>query len=71
MDSTTNKLVKATVNIAPDCRLGEFHLRLRTASGLSELRTFYVGPCPVVAEIEPNNTPAQAQKIALNTTVWA
>lgn len=65
----TNKLVRATVKIAPDCRLGEHHLRLRTASGLSELRTFFVGPYPVVAEVEPNNTPAQAQKIKLNTTI--
>jgi len=65
----TNNLVRATAKIAPDCRLGEHHLRLRTASGLTELRTFFVGPFPVVSELEPNNTPAQAQKIPLNTTV--
>jgi hypothetical protein len=65
----TNKLVKASVKIAPDCPLGEHHLRLRTASGISELRTFFVGPFPVVAEVEPNNLPVQAQKISLNTTV--
>jgi hypothetical protein len=65
----TNQLVKATVKIAPDCPLGEHHLRLRAASGISELRTFFVGPYPVVAEREPNNTPAQAQAIPLNTTV--
>lgn len=69
LNLVTNKLVRATVKIAPDCPLGEHHLRLRTASGLSELRTFFVGPYPVVAEVEPNNTPAQAQKIKLNTTV--
>lgn len=65
----TNKVVTAFAKIAPDCPLGEHHFRLRTASGLSELRTFFVGPFPVVSEIEPNNVPAQAQKIALNTTV--
>jgi hypothetical protein len=65
----TNKTVQALATIAPDCGLGEHHFRLRTASGLSELRTFFVGPFPVVSEIEPNNVPAQAQKIALNTTI--
>jgi hypothetical protein len=69
LNLVTNKLVTALVKIAPDCRLGEHHLRLRTASGISELRTFFVGPFPVISEIEPNNLPAQAQKIALNTTV--
>lgn len=65
----TNKLVRVAVKIAPDCPLGEHHLRLRTASGLSELRTFFVSPYRVISEIEPNNTPAHAQKILMNTTV--
>jgi hypothetical protein len=65
----TNHVVKAQVRIASDCRLGEHHLRLRTATGLSELRTFFVGPFPVVAEQEPNNDIANAQKVPLNTTV--
>jgi hypothetical protein len=69
LSSVTNKMLKAEAKIAPDCPLGEHHFRLRTASGLSELRTFFVGAFPVVSEVEPNNTPAQAQKIALNTTV--
>src|SRR6266568_3911523 len=65
----SNKLVKAQVKIAPDCALGEHHLRLRTATGLSELRTFFVGPFPVLEEKEPNNEPSKAQKIPLNSTV--
>jgi hypothetical protein len=65
----TNNLVKAKVKILPECALGEHHLRLRTAGGLSELRTIFVGAFPVVAEKEPNNVPAQAQHIPLNTTV--
>ncbi len=62
-------LVTAQVKIAPDCRLGEHHMRIRTESGISELRTFFVGPYPVVAEKEPNNDLTNAQKVALNTTV--
>src|ERR1039458_124702 len=69
LNLVTNQLVKATMKLSPECGLGEHHLRLRTATGLSELRTFFVGAFPVVDEMEPNNTPAQAQKLTLNTTV--
>jgi hypothetical protein len=66
---TTNKDVIAQLKIAPDSPLGEHHLRLRTAGGLSQLMTFMVGPFPVIQEAEPNNEPRHAQKISLNTTV--
>jgi hypothetical protein len=69
INSVTNNLVKAQLNILPDCLLGEHHLRLRTATGLSELRTFFVGPFPAVDEIEPNNDAEHAQKVELNSTV--
>jgi hypothetical protein len=61
--------VKATVKIAPDCRLGEHAFRLRTASGISELRTWWVGALPVIDEKEPNSEFAKPQKIPLNVTV--
>ena len=61
--------VKATVKIAADCRLGEHAFRVRTATGVSELRTFWVGALPVVDEKEPNNEFAKPQKIPLNCTV--
>lgn len=69
LDVVNDGQVKATVKIAPDCRLGEHALRVRTASGISELRTFWVGALPVVAEVEPNNDFAAPQKIPLNVTV--
>ena len=65
----TNGTVTAQVTINPDCPVGEHHLRLRAASGVSELRTFFVGTLPVVAETEPNNERLAAQKVALNSTV--
>lgn len=65
----TNKIVHARLKISSDCSLGEHHLRVRTVTGVSELRTFLVGPFPVVEEVEPNNEPARAQPISLNTTV--
>lgn len=61
--------VKVTVRIASDCRLGEHAMRLRAASGISELRTFYVGALPNIDEKEPNSDFAAPQKIALNVTV--
>ena len=64
-----DKEVKAIFQIARDCALGEHAVRIRTASGISALRLFYVGPFPSVEEKEPNNEVAKAQPIALNTTV--
>ena len=61
--------VQATVKIAADCRLGEHAARVRTASGISELRTLWVGALPIVAEKEPNSDFAAPQKIAMNVTV--
>ena len=63
------KAVKVVFLIAADCRLGEHALRIRTASGISALRLFYVGPFPSVEEKEPNNEAAKAQPVALNSTV--
>jgi len=69
LSGITNAAVKAQIKLAPDCALGEYHLRLRTASGLSEIMTFQVSPFPILDEQEPNNTREKAQKLALNTTV--
>src|SRR5262249_33920658 len=61
--------VKAHVKIAPDAAVGEHCLRLRTQSGISEVRTFHVVPYPIVAEKEPNNDIEHAQPIGMNVTV--
>jgi hypothetical protein len=61
--------VKAVVTIAADCRLGIHALRLRSADGVSDLRTFSVGHLPEVAEVEPNNDFAQPQVVPLGSTV--
>ena len=61
--------VKATVKVAADARLGEHALRVRTATGVTELRTLWVGALPIVDEKEPNSDFAAPQKIPLNVTV--
>lgn len=62
-----NVTVKAT--IAPDARLGEYSMRVRTAGGLSILKSFFVGQFAGVKEVEPNNSFEQPQKVELNTTI--
>lgn len=73
---TTTKLekiddnqIKATIAIAPDCSLGLHDLRVRTATGISELRTFSVGALPEAAEVEPNNDFAVPQAISMNSLI--
>jgi hypothetical protein len=61
--------IKTKLVIAPDCRLGNHALRVRTASGVSNLRTFSVGALPEIKETEPNTDFTQPQKIAMGTTV--
>ena len=63
------KKAKATIAIAPDCSLGEHVLRLRTKSGLSQARSFWIGQYPGVQEAEPNTEFATPQRIEANTTV--
>jgi hypothetical protein len=63
------KNVRAKLNIAPDARLGEYNLRLRTDGGISHLKSFYVGQFATVTEAEPNNSFDQPQKVEMNTTI--
>jgi hypothetical protein len=69
LEVVNDGVVKATVKVAPDCRLGEHAFRLRTASGISEMRTWWVGAMPAIDEKEPNSEFANPQKIPLNVTV--
>lgn len=69
LEVVSDNQVKTRLAIAPDCRLGNHAMRVRTASGISELRTFSVGALPEAAEVEPNNDFAQPQKIDLDCTV--
>lgn len=61
--------VKAKLKVAANCTVGTKHIRVRTASGVSDLRTFRVGALPAVAEVEPNSEFAAPQVVANNSTV--
>lgn len=61
--------IKVRLKIAPDCPLGLHDIRVRTATGVSELRTLSVGNLPETTETEPNNDFASPQAIAMNSVV--
>ncbi len=61
--------VKVTLKIAPDVRLGEHVAQVRTKTGLSDYRTFWVENLAVVEEKEPNSDFAVPQSIELNKVV--
>ncbi len=59
--------IRARIAIAANCPPGEHAFRVRTARGLSEVRTFWVGCRAVIDEVEPNDdTP---QRIRREVTV--
>ncbi|WP_165073507.1 peptidase [Paludisphaera rhizosphaerae] len=60
---------KAKVKISADAPLGFRDLRVRTATGVSELRGFSVGAMPEVSEKEPNNDFEAPQSIPMNVVV--
>ncbi|WP_169974078.1 PPC domain-containing protein [Tautonia rosea] len=64
------KSVKAAIRIAEDARLGLYDLRIRSATGVSHLRTFSVGAYPEIAEAaDANSNFDEPQPIPLNVTV--
>lgn len=66
----SNNHIKAKVKIAAEVPLGEHAFRLRTATGLSEARTFFVGAMPnVFTQTPPPLEFKSPQRIALNVTV--
>lgn len=69
LTAESDSLVKARLSIRPDCRLGIHAVRLRSASGISNLRTFTVGPLPEVQEQEPNSDFETPQAVPLGCTV--
>lgn len=60
---------QATVKIAPGVRLGEHVAQVRTKTGVSDYRTFWVEALPTVAEKEPNSEFSAPQPIELNHVV--
>ena len=61
---------KAKIKIAADVALGEHSYRVVTASGVSDLRLFYVTPFPLVEKVKEKDKPNAPLPIALGTTAY-
>lgn len=69
VDKVENGKVECVINIAPTTALGNHFMRIRTKSGISHARQFFVGPFPNVEEKEPNNDSEAPQAVAFNQTI--
>jgi hypothetical protein len=61
---------KVKVKVPAEARLGEHTMRVVTASGIGDMRLFYVSPFAMVPEEEVKEQPEKAQPVALGTTVY-
>ncbi len=69
VEKAENGQVALTVTIAADVPPGNHSMRIRTKSGLSHARQFFVGIYPNVEEKEPNSDFETPQVINFNQTV--
>jgi hypothetical protein len=68
-DRGTRNRLTIESTIAPDAEVGFYNFRIRTPLGSTNLGRIYIGALPENAEREPNDTTADAQPLALPTTV--
>ena len=74
IDKKEDRSVVAKLKVSPSAELGEHRYRLRSKTGLSELRTFYVGPFKQIDEKEtPRRTMIALRRRRSNRTspYWA
>jgi hypothetical protein len=69
VEKVAKNRVELTLQVAPETRLGNHLFRIRTRTGVSHGRQFFVGPFPVVEEKEPNSELDAAQAIEFNSTL--
>lgn len=69
LEAGNDATVKARLRIAVDCRTGQHGVRIRTATGISNLRLFSVGALKETSEVEPNTDFAKPQPIELESCV--
>lgn len=63
------KHVKTKVTISKDAKLGEHLMRIRTKSGLSFVKSFWIGQFGSLPEKEPNSDFSSPQPVQMNGTV--
>ncbi len=61
----------AKLKVAPDARIGEYAFRAVTASGISDVRLFYVTPYPLAKEADEDKADAgKLQSVPLGVTIY-
>jgi len=60
---------KVVLSVPEGCPPGEQLVQVRTRSGITEYRSFWVGSLPIVDEKEPNTAIGEPQMVPLGTTV--
>ncbi len=69
LEPAGDNVVKAKLSVAADCRLGIHAVRVFTATGISDLRTFSVSALPEIKEVEPNSDFSAPQPVAMGSTI--
>lgn len=65
----TSKTATVRLVLSPDAPLGPQELRVAGPNGVSNGQSLQVGDLPEVREVEPNDTPEQAQRLTLPVAV--
>lgn len=69
VEKVENSKVDLTISVAANVPAGNHLMRVRTKSGISHARQFFVGPFPNVDEKEPDNDFDAAQQVDFNQTI--
>lgn len=69
LEVVNDKHVKVKATIAADATPGEVGMRVRTATGVSDLHTYHIGLFPIIDEVEENGEFNAPQMIQPNHTV--
>lgn len=73
LKAENDKVVSVKVKVAEDAPIGMQRVRMRTVTGITEVKVFYVGPFPSVSEVDNkdknNNSFNEPQEVPFNSTV--
>lgn len=69
IERISDNQTKLKLVIPESTQPGRYGMRLRTASGISNVVTFHVGSLPEISEAEPNSNPLEPQSIDLGVVI--
>lgn len=69
LERVNDNQVKVSLAVPDSLPPGRYPLRVRTATGISNVMTFHVGDLPEVSEAEPNSSPREPQAVELGVVI--